>query len=568
MQHILFQLSYKTIPLFWPLFVITVVSIVVWAFWAERRWSSGRPLSAVNAGTIAVIIVALPLLILLLWGANFAYLDDNTLLEFTVSGRNFPVSIWPFQGRYFPLFNQEFNGLAHIAATPTIYYGFIALQLVAFCIILNMVLSEIGILWRILAAALILWVSGTAIVFLEAIYPERNIIFWLLALVLALRRFDESPSRLNILTALIAAQFAMYYKEPVFLIIVTVAVVRLFLLGRGHNRLNWQWLQSRPLEIGLLGLSLVFAAQFLLSLGGLIGSIGSSHVGNSYVANTTVGPLHAGLRYLRMDPVLWFFAGGVLVRLVRQRRLIDLEPIWDAIALAALIYFGALVALGLASDRYMPPVDLLGALFAVRQAAALFIERPALRGWTVGLAIGVTAVTLMGGAFRVAEHHSVTSGTARLSDFVAEYASSHQAPVRLYFPSSLDWRIMNFASNLRYRHGDILDKVRFAGPQDFPEGMCVWYESYRCEHASKPVPGDLIIHLPDDNDRNDAEGSSRALLFRYSWLPFEIPGLMGRIFYVEVPLYTGSPMPRRWLEATVELELQNRTEIMAPLREP
>jgi hypothetical protein len=551
-QQLLFKLSYKTIPLFWPLFLLTIVSIMVWAFRAERKWSSGRPLKAVNWGTIAVLLVALPLLLLLLWGADFAYHDDDTLLEFSVSGRNWPVAIWPSLGRYFPLASQEFNGLAHIAATPTIYYGFIALQLVAFCIILNMALSEIGIHWRILAAALILWVSGSAIVFLEAIYPERNIAFWLLALVLALKRFDESPSRLNILTALIAAQFAMYYKEPVFLIIVTLAVVRLFVLGRGSNRLSWQWLQSRPLEVGLLGLSLVFASQFLLSLGGLIGS--GSEVGNSYVANATVGPVQAGLQYLRMDPVLWFFAGGVLVRLVRHRRKADMEPVWDAIALAALIYFGALVALGLGADRYMPPVDLLGALFAVRQVAALVMERPALRGWTVGLAIGVTVVTFMSGAFRVAEHHSVTSGTARLSDFVAEYASSRQEPVRLYFPSSLDWRIMNFASNLRYRHADILDKVRFAGPQDFAEGMCVWYAPYRCEQASKPVPGDLIIHLPDDNDRNDAEGSSRAPLFRYSWLPFEIPGLIGRIFYVEAPLYTGSPMPRRWLEATVELQ--------------
>jgi hypothetical protein len=36
--------------------------------------------------------------------------------------------------------------------------------------------------------------GGTAIVFVEAIYPERNIVFLLLVSIVALERFDEHPS--------------------------------------------------------------------------------------------------------------------------------------------------------------------------------------------------------------------------------------------------------------------------------------------------------------------------------------------------------------------------------------
>ena len=435
MRHLLERASYGTIRLFWPMFLATALACVAWSVRSVRRWSSGRPLVKVGTSTAVLIAVAAPLLTFVLAGADFAYHDDDVLLPHSVAHRFFPIAIWPQQGRYFPLFSQEFNAISLISTAPLAYYGFIALQLIVLCILLNMVLSDVAVWWRVVATASILYASGTAILFAEAVYPERNIVFWLLVMILALKRFDVRPSRLNMAAALLAAQIAMYYKEPVFLLVASVAIIRLVSALRGTGRVSRRSLSSRPLELGLLAIAVIFAGQ-LLAL--LLGS-GSSQ----YVENGSVGPATAAALYFRMDPLLVVFAAGIVIRLVRRRRAPHLDPVWDAFGVGGVVYFLALVTTGLASDRYLGPVDMIAVLFTIRQASALWAERPRVRGWTVAAALVVTVTTLGGGAFRLIEHTSVVSGTSELADFVSDYTSTHEGTVRLYFPSSHDWRIMN-----------------------------------------------------------------------------------------------------------------------------
>jgi hypothetical protein len=208
----------------------------------------------------------------------------------------------------------------------------------------------------------------------------------------------------------------------------------------------------------------------------------------------------------------------------------------------------------------MGPVELIGAVFAVREAATLWATRPATRRFAAGgailvaAAVVVTATTVFTGAFRVVEHASVVSGTEELADFVSSYASAHDGPVRLYFPSAKEFRIMNFAAYLQYRHADTTQNVVLSGPREFPNGRCVYFEPYPCQGSPQPGPGDLVVHLPDDAVRDDTTSPERTVLFRYSWLPHAMPEPIGRMYYVEAPLYTGSPMPKNWLVTTVELQ--------------
>ena len=99
--------------------------------------------------------------------------------------------------------------LKEISATPAVYYGFIAAQLIVMCILLNVALAKLDVVWRTLAVMLAIYASGTAIVFVEAVYPERNIVFLLVILIVALQRFEDRPSRLNMATALVAAHAAL-----------------------------------------------------------------------------------------------------------------------------------------------------------------------------------------------------------------------------------------------------------------------------------------------------------------------------------------------------------------------
>jgi len=66
--------------------------------------------------------------------------------------------------------------------------------------------------------------------------------------------------------------------------------------------------------------------------------------------------------------------------------------------------------------------------------------------------------------------------------------------------------------------------------------------------------GDLVVHLPDDAVRDDDLTGARQQLFRYSWLPTSMPAPIGRVFYVEAPLYSNQGMPKDWLVTTVEMQ--------------
>jgi hypothetical protein len=534
---------------FWPMLVAVSVALVAVSVRSQPRWSNGEVLIQRDWGAVTTILVALPLLIISLTGAAFAYHDNDVLLTTTVVGRPLTLGIWPDQGRYFPLFSREFVALAKVSSDPLFYYSFIALQLVILCIALNIALAELSVGWRTLACVLALSSSGTVILFVEAIYPERNIVFLLAIFIAAVRRFDVRPSRVNMAVALLAANGAMYFKEPTFLLFAAFALVRLD-IARRAGRAGWRSM-LRPFELALLAATAVFGIQLAILVAGS---------DNTYVDNFNIGPLSALGRYLRIDPLLLALLICLVFRAVRWRRDRRIDPLWDPLAVGAVVYFVVLVARGLAVDRYMGPVDLIAALYVTREVAVKVssrTERPTRRALarSAVAAVAILSVGTIGtGAFRAVEHRSVVTGTEELAEFVASYSSTNDGTTRLWFPDTLDYRIMNFAAYLAYSHPDAVGRIELTAPLDFPDGRCVYYREFACSTSTSPQPGDLVVQLPDDTARA-SDGSSRVRLFEYSWLGRRVPTLFGRLFYHEAPLYSGEQMPDEWLLATVELQM-------------
>jgi hypothetical protein len=544
LQGAILKLSYATIPLFWPVWICTAVAALYLAISSRPTWRSGQPSHWINPASIGIFALLLPFIYLLLWGIDFAYHDNDIVLDYTAVGRFWPVAIWPHEGRYFPLFAQEFNALSLFGPTPIVYYTFVVAQLVVFCVLLERALWDIPTPSRIGAVAVLICSNSMGIVFADLIYPERNIVFSLAVLIVAIQRGDRAPSRLNLVAALLAAQLALYYKEPAFLLIGTVAVTRLVIWWFRTPDSGWGWLRGRQLEIGLLALCAIFLMQFAISLAGY-GSI-------AYADRADIGAWKAAVRYAQTDPLLVGFVAAIALRAASVRRIADLDPVWDPLALGAVVYTTALISMGLSADRYMPPVDMIALLFAVRQAANYGQSRPE-RRWLVRVAtIAIAVATVSFGAFRVLEHKSVVRGTVALAEFVERYSADHQGEVRVYFPNTEGWRMMNFAAYLKYRYPAAFERVRLVGPDQYAEGRCVTFRAYRCEQSPAPRRGDIIAHLPDDPRRSAA--SNRQPLFRYDLLPGGVPAWVGRIFYREAPLYVGLPMPHDWLAATAALQ--------------
>ena len=542
-DQLLAKLSYATIPLFWPLWLAVVLALIYIAMLTQSNWRSRKPLIWPRLDAAVVSIFLVPYGLFMLWGVAFAYHDNDFFLE-TAAGRSLPPMIWPNVGRFFPLQMQEFNFLRHISTTALFYQLIVLAQLGLFCWLILISLAQIARAWRIIAVVMLLCSNSIGIVFADPIYPERNIVFALAVFVVAAQRVDEKPSRLNFIFGTVAAQLAIYYKEPMFLFFATFAFARLLLDWLRARPAGWSWLRDRPFELSLLGVCLIFGVQLLLVL------LRTRH--SLYVNDTTIGSLTALSRYARTDIWMLALVVGLAFRLRRIRATGDIDPIWDPLVLSAIVYAIILVALGLFADRYAPPIDFVAALYLAREMAHWWAARPQHR-WLLTAATAVTAtVVLSFGAFRLIEHKSVVRGTVELATFLDRFAAERPALVNVYFPDAHEWQIMNFAGYLRYRYPAAYDRIRLRGPHTFTENRCVYWREYRCEHAVGPTPGDLIARLPDDLQRKT--GPQRRLLFEYEWLSGGIPHAVGKLLYPTAPLYVGDDMPVGWLKAGVELQ--------------
>jgi len=537
----LLKLSYATIPLFWPIWILAAAVIGYVACRSHNTWTAGDSFEKAGVGATAIAVFLIPYVAFLLWSIDFAYHDDDSFIEFTVSGLKWPLAIWPYLGRYFPLQLQEFNLLALVSPTPGVYYAFVVAQLIVFCWLLLQALADVPVVWRVVGVVVLLTSNSVGIVFAEPVYPERNIVVSLAVLAVLLPRIDRAPSRLNLFGALLAAHVALYCKEPVFLLVATMALTRLWRGRSRHPASRWRWLTECPLEIGCLVLCALFVGQFLVSL--------LAFANARYVANASVGPLRAASYYAQTDPLLWAFVATIAVRarsIVRG----ECDPVWDALAAGAGMYFAALVLLGLAGDRYMPPVDLIAMLLVVRQAARHFERFPSHRWVIAALTALVALASISLGAFRLWEHKSVVRGTVELRSSLERYGAARTGAIHLFFPDSEGWRIMNFAAHLRYRAPEVFARVHLRAPKTFADGQCVFYFSrYRCETSLLPGPGDVVVHLPDDATYSAVEGPRT--VFAHAFLPDALPLPLCRWLYRGTPLAADHTMPPHWLTATV-----------------
>ena len=153
-----------------------------------------------------------------LWKEDFAYHDNELLTKFSLRGRSLYPFIFPHHGRVFPLELREFNLLTHLTHSPAAFQALVIVQLVA-CVVLTMAsIDEFTIPLRVLAMFLIMTTPSFLTSFSDLVLPERNVLFWLAAFILCRRRYSAIGTPVYLAGAFISVQFALYYKEPVWLL--------------------------------------------------------------------------------------------------------------------------------------------------------------------------------------------------------------------------------------------------------------------------------------------------------------------------------------------------------------
>jgi hypothetical protein len=520
-------------------------------------------LTALALGAFLVCYIAL----ILRW-EDFAYYDNSAFTGVTLLGSDLWPSIARGGGRFFPLAQQEFNLIRRLTHTNTGYHLLPIAQLLIFSFILLILDSELGITARAALAMLALLTPSVLISFSELLVPERNILFFLVCLVLFVKRFEQTQSIAWAVAAAVCAQFMIYYKETAFVLLLGFAVARLILRCRNGRDATWDydrlWCKESRLDLCFAGLAVLFLA-FYVAVMGLHGNMGYAVEHRQPLAEIV-------LAYLRLDLVAWLLLAVALGRIyliLRQRATPSL--LWDGLAFGGVACLLAyVVGLRMFGAIYLAPVDLIAVLYVGRLAVLSWKKMR----WWGKLAASMLAFTVLlqdvsFSTFAVFERKNDIHAKAEIASIVkTQYRSGAGNGLRLFFPFASPYVIKEFASYLNYRgvpvegavgKADGLGRVVLATRAFAEDGPC-FVSGITCRAVGGPAPGDLVIVLPDD-EASLAEANvyreRGELLFFYEpypsiphWLYSLAAKLVGSITIAAVR-FAHKTLSDRWMDASV-----------------
>lgn len=525
--------------------------------------SDGRSRTVIASLILFALFLAAYVAMTVKW-EDFADYDDTYFTAGTLQGHNLTPRIWPDIGRFFPLGHQEFNVIRHFTGTITGYHALPIAQLLIISWILLVLDDELSLTARIGLAASILVTPGLVTSFSGLVFPERNLLFWLVCVLLFVKLFEQKHATGWAVAAVISAQFMIYYKETACLLLLGFAVGRIVFRCWPTEQTGWSFARIRDkesrLDLCFIALSFSFLLYYFAAM--------MPHVNMQYASQQQYPLATVMLFYLRMDLLAWIFVGVVVGRayLILRKRVLP-SPYWDGLSWGAVLCFVAYIYLRLTTAYYLAPVDLIAVLYMGRLAILSWEKlRARTRTATAAIACAVLIQCILLSSFRMFERKNAIHAKAAIADvIVARYQRGEGNLKRLYFPFADVYPITEFASYLAYRgvpvEGSPVETAASAARVMIvavveKDGRCVSYGPIVCHPATGPKPGDLVIELPEDEDSTadlapyQAGGES---LLSYSpsphWSPWFNPFV--NTLRVASVRFEYKNLPPRWMKASV-----------------
>ena len=179
-----------------------------------------------------------------------------------------------FSGRFMPFAHQEFNLLSPLLrlfnCSYTVLYSLTFIQFLITIYIINKILPFKQLYLRLLAIFFITINIAFFYPFSNIIVNDRNTIFLTILFLYFIIKFYKTEVNKNLVYALIVANIAVYFKEPMFLFFTGFALASL-LFKVIENKISLQniikkpivFTKKYPLEIGLLMISSLFAIGYI-----------------------------------------------------------------------------------------------------------------------------------------------------------------------------------------------------------------------------------------------------------------------------------------------------------------
>lgn len=498
--------------------------------------------------TILFSIFFLIYIFLIFYKEDFAYYDDTQFTRFSLKGIAYGFPIWREQGRFWPLGLQEYNLLSLIGKSQLIYRGFSIIQLLIICFSLYFTLYKFSPIWRYTTIFFIMVCPPFLMSFLGQIYPERNVVFYLILLILIYTCYTKSYSKhkkILIYSAFIIAQIAIYYKEPVFVLIATIAFARLFitfLLKRDLHikKLLKELININYIDIGMIILALIY---WLLYNTQIVPYIVNAYSHNQTDKGNTIFSIF--FLFIQDNFIIGIFLVILVLRLFQIIFLkSDIDVFLEPLALGGMAYLGVYAKLKMFDDYnnyYFAPAMVIAIIYVANfiYNSILFsrkIDRKVLKKiYFYGflclscILLIVTMSQYLGqSSYKILARKAVINGHVNLVNRLIEYSEeSHHNSFTLFFPfdrTSNNYSIYTFKEFLAYKnfHISSVDKIDtlrnnlydseskldlfrnitlvLKSPAQYKDNKCVpWntVENEYCFFAEKAEIGDLIVLLPN-----------------------------------------------------------------------
>jgi hypothetical protein len=576
--HALHVLWMHRIALFWPVWTAITALAISLTFLALRRKTitQNRPRTSLHAGhhklprdsVVSVLFLALFLAFYiagtLAW-EGFTSPDDSMFTLGPLVGQHIAPPIWPSTGRFFPFGYQEYNLLRYVSNSVIGYHSLHILQLMILPCILLFLAKELIIRERVALILLMLVTPSFLISFSGLIYPEANLIFWLVFLAWSVNRFEQTHSMAWVLLAVISAQCMLYYKECAFLLLLGFTVGRLLLRCWNATQPGWDFTKLRDpesrLDICLALLVVPFLLYYLAAM--------YPHYDMRYAAAAKLPLAEVISTYAKIDLLAWIFVAVILARifLILRHHLVP-SLFWDGLALGALAYVSGYLILSMQSAYYLAPVDLI---------AVLYLGRLAFLHWQdMRLEVRLCAVTALTfivlqdlslSAFRMYERKNVIQADVAIGNVIEDrFRRAPQNAQRIFFPFARPYRITEFAAYLNYigvpveetRNGsDLTGGISLVAKKILKDTPCVEDRPFLCHAGSTPEPGDLVVILPDDFTRAGElvayrqEGTEPIFSYRpYPSIPKSMQPFVRHLQVVSYAFFN-RPLPDFWPNGAV-----------------
>ena len=293
--------------------------------------------------------------ILIVYNANLSVIDDHTLLNTILKGEKIPLFIIPEIGRFFPLAGFELNIISLFSLSPTAFYIFNSFQFIVLVFLFYKMIYKIGgkdrINLSILTILILILTPGFVTAWLRLFVPERNVLFFLTIFLFFFLKYQETSKIQYAIYAVLSANIALYYKEPVFIMLGSFAFFYLLFGWRENN------IQQKILNFLLIVSSLIF---FLLYFFIVYLNRGDVLYGKTNI-NYFIQFFKIAFNYALSDPVLILIVLPLAIYrtyvIIKSRKA---QPLYDSLLFSSVIYVLIFFKLNIFSYHYLLPAYIFG----------------------------------------------------------------------------------------------------------------------------------------------------------------------------------------------------------------